>query len=487
MKGHQHTRALILAAGIGSRMGTYTEQCPKGMLEYCGKPLLRWQIDALRSAGVKEIGIVTGYLSDRVSLPGVPDLHFFSNPEYATTNMVASMLHAFEFIKDGAIISYADLIFHSQLIPSLLSGTGAMNVAVDFDWRSYWQLRHGSTETDLESLEIDPQGRITALGQPRSSSAGISARYIGLNAFSAEAINAAREIYTQKVRRNEPWEQSGKSAPQGYMTDLISELIAQGYPAVAVGTHAGWLEFDTVADYEIARSQAHTPRFAPTMLGISASVVLHSAPPPHEAALRQALAAAMRSDFARIDNAPGAMDRFVTKRYAALQRLGVEQRLGTLQKHASNDVFTTCMSELQEERSATAVTPDGNSSAERIARLIKGILPTGQWTEAAHGEIDFLQKRIEVAKRLAAHFDQNGKPAPDSVLTPEPYALLACALCHRAAMTNRLGYLSTALKINDALATAFSPQQWTRPELFAVSIALELATISLITGEQHEG
>jgi NDP-sugar pyrophosphorylase family protein len=59
---------IILAAGRGSRMNSLTEDLPKCLLEVVGKPLLQHQINALKTAGITDLLIVTGY--KRESLQG---------------------------------------------------------------------------------------------------------------------------------------------------------------------------------------------------------------------------------------------------------------------------------------------------------------------------------------------------------------------------------------------------------------------------------
>ena len=54
-------KAIILAAGRGSRLKNLTDERPKCLVELHGKALLDWQLEALREAGIKKIGIVTGY------------------------------------------------------------------------------------------------------------------------------------------------------------------------------------------------------------------------------------------------------------------------------------------------------------------------------------------------------------------------------------------------------------------------------------------
>jgi len=55
------TKAVVLAAGKGTRMGTLTEELPKPMLSVAGKPLLEHILDRLGQAGVNECGLITGY------------------------------------------------------------------------------------------------------------------------------------------------------------------------------------------------------------------------------------------------------------------------------------------------------------------------------------------------------------------------------------------------------------------------------------------
>jgi len=57
--------AIILAAGKGKRMGS---DLPKVLLPVCGRPMIRYVIDAVQAAGVKRVLIVVGYMADRKSV-----------------------------------------------------------------------------------------------------------------------------------------------------------------------------------------------------------------------------------------------------------------------------------------------------------------------------------------------------------------------------------------------------------------------------------
>ena len=64
-------KAIILAAGRGSRMQNLTQKQPKCLVNLRGKALLDWQLEALRAAGISEIAIVTGYKRELLANRGL--------------------------------------------------------------------------------------------------------------------------------------------------------------------------------------------------------------------------------------------------------------------------------------------------------------------------------------------------------------------------------------------------------------------------------
>jgi choline kinase len=86
-------RAIILAAGRGSRIRQLTDDRPKCLVELRGRPLLEWQVEALRGGGAREIGIVTGYRREMLAALGLREFH---NPRWQDTNMVSSLECAVE-------------------------------------------------------------------------------------------------------------------------------------------------------------------------------------------------------------------------------------------------------------------------------------------------------------------------------------------------------------------------------------------------------
>jgi choline kinase len=244
-------KAIILAAGRGTRMGEYGADKPKGLIELAGRSLLQHQVDTLRHAGIMDIIVVTGYRYEQIQIAGVRTYH---NPDYATTNMVESLMCASEELDGDVVVAYADIIYRADLVEKLVSANnGDVVLSVDANWRSYWQLRLGSTEVDLESLAVE-NGQVKELGRPLNSSDGLSYRYIGLLKFRGPVWGKVFDLYARKMKADENWIASGKSFRLGYMTDLLNELILGNISVVPCVTQSGWFEFDEASDYELAQS-----------------------------------------------------------------------------------------------------------------------------------------------------------------------------------------------------------------------------------------
>ena len=89
-------KAIILAAGRGTRMKALTEEKPKCLVELDGQSLLEKQLNALRQAGIEDIAIVTGYRRELL----IPfNLVEFHNPRWAETNMVTSLACAEQWLQ----------------------------------------------------------------------------------------------------------------------------------------------------------------------------------------------------------------------------------------------------------------------------------------------------------------------------------------------------------------------------------------------------
>lgn len=131
-------RAVILAAGEGTRLRPMTLDVPKCLVEVAGMPLLGRMMDPLVEAGVEEIVVVTGYLSEKVDeylkrvQRRVPCKTVY-NPRFNTANNYYSLLVAEDVLKGAPFLKVdGDVIFESKVITHVLNGVGGIRLGVDF-------------------------------------------------------------------------------------------------------------------------------------------------------------------------------------------------------------------------------------------------------------------------------------------------------------------------------------------------------------------
>ena len=237
-------KAVILAAGRGTRLRPLTDECPKCMVRLGDKPLVAYQIEAMRDCGIEDISIVTGYRSELVTLEGVKK---FVNRDYETTNMVATLMSAGEYLDDELIVSYGDIVYEKSVLSKLIESKSDVSVVVDLDWREYWQARMEDPLQDAETLKMDSEGHIVELGKKPSSYSEIEAQYIGLMKFSSAVLPEIISLYDSL---DPELLYDGKSKREMYMTTFLEEISRNIAPLKAVPIHNGWMEVDTPSDLE---------------------------------------------------------------------------------------------------------------------------------------------------------------------------------------------------------------------------------------------
>lgn len=120
-------KAFIFNSGVGSRLGDLTIDKPKALVELkSGETILGRQLRILRSQGIKEIVISTGYKAEMIKeycLKEFPELKFtfVYNHDYATTNSIYSMYLAENKFQDDFLIMHGDLVFNEGIVKKILA------------------------------------------------------------------------------------------------------------------------------------------------------------------------------------------------------------------------------------------------------------------------------------------------------------------------------------------------------------------------------
>jgi choline kinase len=243
--------AIILAAGKGERLRPLTDNKPKCLVKLFGKTLLEWQIETFHNQGIHDITIVTGYKSDLIKNP---ELKKIENKNYDSTNMVETLFCAQSELKESTIVSYGDILFNEEILKKLVNDTNDFSVVVDENWYDLWKLRFKNPLDDAESLQFDNDLFLQSIGQPVKKIEEIQSQYIGLMKFQNEGISKLKSSYqnAKEISKKESNPLNPKTNfEKSYMTDLLNYLIKTGSKIKAIKIYGGWLELDSMDDYEL--------------------------------------------------------------------------------------------------------------------------------------------------------------------------------------------------------------------------------------------
>lgn len=126
-------RAIIMAAGLGTRMKPVTLETPKPLIKVNGIRMIDTVIDALHKNGIYEIHIVVGYLKDRFSelLKDFPDVDIIENPYYDTCNNISSLYVARNYIEDSVILDGDQIIYNPDILAPEFDRSGYNSIWTD--------------------------------------------------------------------------------------------------------------------------------------------------------------------------------------------------------------------------------------------------------------------------------------------------------------------------------------------------------------------
>ena len=245
-----NNKALIIAAGLGSRLKKHTENLPKCMLDFGGKTLLQRQLDAYKKCGVKDISLIRGYKKEKINYKGIK---YFENTDYKNNNILNSIFYAEKIINGNIIISYSDILFDSSVVERTLNSDHDISVVVDIDWRGYYVGRKDHPISEAENVIFNSNNEVEKIGKINTGNEEVHGEFIGMIKLSNRGTEIFKEHFhrLKKIYWNKPF-QRAKIFQKAYLTDFIQELVDIGIKVHCVIIESGWKEIDTVEDYKKA-------------------------------------------------------------------------------------------------------------------------------------------------------------------------------------------------------------------------------------------
>ncbi len=222
-------------------MKEMTEERPKCLAELAGTALLDLQINALKSAGVAEISIVTGYRRELLASRGLIEFH---NARWSETNMVSSLASAEDWLADDTcIVSYSDIFYDLSAVRSLLTISADIALTYDPNWLVLWQQRFEDPLVDAETFKMDQDHALVEIGNKPNSVSEVQGQYMGLLKFTPTGWSEVKRIRALLT----PSERDAM-----HMTGTLQRVIEAGRLKIhAVPYENRWGEVDTAEDLAV--------------------------------------------------------------------------------------------------------------------------------------------------------------------------------------------------------------------------------------------
>ena len=244
-------KAIIIAAGIGSRLGNLTKNLPKPLIDVNGKSIIERQISSFRKVGINEITIVTGYKKNKFIFKNI---NYVFNPKYEEVEQAFSLMVARKQIFGDVIISFGDIIFEDKIIEQILNTKNDIVIGVEPKWREYYEKRMDNPPAISDFIAIK-NGKIIKLFRnlKEFDEDCIITEFSGLFKLSAKGSKIITEKYEFLEQNHSGKFHDAVSLKKAKMIELLQELYENGVSMEAISLKGKWCEIDTPHDLEIAK------------------------------------------------------------------------------------------------------------------------------------------------------------------------------------------------------------------------------------------
>ena len=216
--------------------------------------MLEWILEAFASAGLsrKDVVFVCGYRADVIKAR-YPEFTYVTNHDWQNNNILLSLLMAREYLKDGFVSTYGDIVYEGAVVQKLVASSADIALGCDTAWRRRYVGRTQHPETDAEKLRADGS-RVVELSRTIPSEQA-DGEFIGVMKLSpagaadfTKAFDEAERSYGGGMFRE------GRTFQKAYLIDLLSQMLEQGTPMQRENTLGGYMEIDTLQDLSMAEA-----------------------------------------------------------------------------------------------------------------------------------------------------------------------------------------------------------------------------------------
>ena len=243
-------KAIIIAAGSGTRLGKKQSEIPKSLLEVNGKTILSRQISVFKKMGIEEIIVITGPYNEK--FPSI-DVKYVNDAEHNEHDILGSLLVARSYIHGDIVITYSDILFDEKILEQLIQHECDLGIAVDMNWKQAYEGRTLHPLTEAENVLLDANENVLKIQKDIKSNAGMVGEFLGLIKFSSRGTKILTDKFEYLLTNHVGTFHNSMSLKKAYITDLIQEFINSKTVVTPILISGKWCEIDTIQDLERAQ------------------------------------------------------------------------------------------------------------------------------------------------------------------------------------------------------------------------------------------
>tara|TARA_B110000438_G_C15546418_1_gene535031 strand:- start:20 stop:730 length:711 start_codon:yes stop_codon:yes gene_type:complete len=177
-------QAVILAAGMGTRLKPITESIPKCLIKIGKKSILERQIEILNLNGIYDITVITGYKSDLIKKnANSKSFKIIENKKFKITNTLYSFMLALDNLYEDFLCLYGDLIFDPKIISSLINQEKKISLVVD-----EFLIKNDNHSTVIQN------NKITQINLKNNFN-DVNGQFIGISKFNVTSIPLLKKFF----------------------------------------------------------------------------------------------------------------------------------------------------------------------------------------------------------------------------------------------------------------------------------------------------
>ena len=241
--------AIIIAAGSGKRISEDVKDLPKSLLTVNGKPIIAYQIQALKQVGIKNIVVITGIHDEKF---GIENVHYIKDHYYNEHDILGSLMEGKRFLKNDVLVLYSDIIFESKILRQILDSKGDISIAIDMAWEKMYEGRIGHPKYEAENVQLNKAKKIIKIKKNIENKNNDVGEFLGIIKFSPRGSEIFIKQYEELIKNHVGTFQQAPSVLKAYLTDMIQELVDAKIDVEPVIVSGKWCEIDTMQDLKKA-------------------------------------------------------------------------------------------------------------------------------------------------------------------------------------------------------------------------------------------